>query len=177
MKKVLTVIALAFVAINMNAQKISGLYAGGGVRFESTSDETLFAIQPEVGFSISDKIGVGLAVGFGTTGSGSAKYSEFIIAPYVRHNITNIGGNVKFFLDYQLSYMNSGLKDAKTNTFAIGAAPGLAYDINSKLSLVTHLGFVGYQSSKLDVDGAKAVNKFTIKAITENIGLSLYYNF
>lgn len=177
MKKVLTLVALAFAAINVNAQKIDGLYAGGGIRFESTSDETLFAIEPEVGFNINDTFGAGIVLGYGTSGSGSSKYTEFLISPYVRHHLLKIGGNVKCFLDYELQYMNSGVKDAKTNTFGIGAAPGLAWDINSKLTVVTHLGFVGYQSSKLDVDGAKANNKFVLRGLSKDLSLSLYYNF
>lgn len=174
MKKVLTVIALAFAAMNMSAQN---MYVGGGVRFESTSDETLFAIQPEVGYQLNDKFGIGLAVGFGTNGSGDSRYTEFVIQPYVRHQIVKVGGNVNFFLDYQLGYKNAGVKDSKTNTFEIGAAPGLAWNVNPKLSVVTHLGFVGYQSSKLDDENAKANNKFMLKAIAQNVGLSIYYNF
>lgn len=174
MKKVLTVIALAFAAMNMSAQN---MYVGGGVRFESTSDETLFAIQPEVGYQLNDKFGIGGVIGFGTSGSGNTRYSEFIIKPYVRHQILNIGGNVNLFFDYELAFQNAGIKDAKTNTFLIGIEPGLAYNLNSKLSVVTHLGLVGYQSSKLDVSGSKAVNKFTIKGLTQNVSLSLYYNF
>ncbi|MBR3442522.1 MAG: hypothetical protein IKG96_02560 [Bacteroidaceae bacterium] len=176
MKKLLTVVALAFAAISVNAQDYN-TYVGGGVRFQSTSDETLFAIQPEIGYKLTDTFSLGIAVGFGTSGSGSSKYTEFLIQPYVRHSLLKIGGNVNFFLDYQLGYKNSGLKDNKTNTFEIGAAPGLAWNVNPRLSVVTHLGFIGYQSSKLDVEGSKAVNKFTVEAITQNLGLSVYYNF
>lgn len=176
MKKLLTVVALAFAAISVNAQDYN-TYVGGGVRFQSTSDETLFAIQPEIGYKLTDTFSLGISVGFGTSGSGSSKYTEFLIQPYVRHSLLKIGGNVNFFLDYQLGYKNSGVKDNKTNTFEIGAAPGLAWNVNPRLSVVTHLGFIGYQSSKLDVEGSKAVNKFTVEAITQNLGLSVYYNF
>ena len=174
MKKVLTIVALAFVAMNMSAQNI---YVGGGLKFESTSDESLFAIEPEVGYKLNEKFSVGGVLGFGTTGSGDSKYTEFAITPYVRQNILTIGGNVGVFVDYQLGYKSAGVKDAKTNTLQLGAAPGLAYNLNSKLTVVTHLGFVGYQSSKLDVDGAKANNKFIISALSKNISLSVYYNF
>lgn len=165
-------------SISVNAQtgKTSNIYVGGGISFESTSDETAIAIIPEVGFKLSDKWGLGVRLGFGSEGSGDSKNTIFSIKPYVRQNLISLG-QVGVILDYQLLYQNEGMKDNKTNTFGLGVSPGLALNLNSKLSIVTHIGFVGYTSSKLDVEGAEAVNKFSIGATSENLGLSIYYNF
>jgi len=152
------------------------MYVGGGISFESTSDETAIAIIPEFGYHISDKWGIGVSLGYGSQGSGDSKYTVFSLKPYVRHNILSLG-QVGVILDYHLVYQNEGVKDNKTNTFGIGVAPGLALNLNSKLSVVTHLGFLGYTSSKLDVEGAESTNTFSLNANSENIGISLYYNF
>jgi hypothetical protein len=73
---------------------------------------------------------------------------------------------------------------AKTNAWGIGVKPGVAVNLNEKLSFVAKLGFVGFESSKPDVDGAKATNTFTIdlsgngSAFNSNgLTFGLYYNF
>lgn len=180
MKKLflLAVIALCGVTAfaQKNASKSSNIYVGGGIAFESTSDETAIAIIPEIGYKMNKNMGLGVRLGYGSTGSGDSKNTVFSIKPYLRQNIYSIG-QVGVILDYQLLYQSEGPKDGKTNTFGAGIAPGLALNINSKISVVTHLGFLGYTSSKLDVEGAEATNTFTVNAKSENIGLSLYYNF
>ena len=184
MKKVMTLLLLFIVVASANAQRTktssitatNGFYVGGGVTFESTSDETAIAIVPEIGYKMSNKASLGARVGFGSQGSGDSKYTIFSIKPYVRQNLMALG-QIKFILDYQLLYQSDGLKDNKTNTFGLGIAPGLFYQLNNRLSVATHLGFVGYTSSKLDVEGAEAVNKFSLNASSENLGLSLFYNF
>lgn len=186
MKKVLFIIVALSLAIGVNAQRVkkatvsntrsSNIYVGGGITFESTSDETAFAIVPEIGYKLSDKWGLGVRLGYGTSGSGDSSYSIFSFKPYVRQNLLSFG-QIGFLLDYQILYQNEGIKDNKTNTFGIGVAPGLAVNLSPQISVVTHIGFLGYTSSKLDVEGAEAVNKFTLQAGSENIGLSLYYNF
>ena len=181
MKKIIIMLVAVFAAVGVNAQeKSSDVYVGGGLSFTSVSydgdSETAITITPEIGYSLSDTWGLGIALGYGTAGSGNDRYSVFAIKPYIRQNVVSMG-LVSFILDYQLSYMNDGYKDEKTNTFGVGIAPGLAVSVNSKLSVVTHLGFLGYTNSKPDVDGAKATNTFTFNGDTSNIGLSVYYNF
>ena len=172
------IIAVVFATTSVFAQKgkSEGLYVGGGITFESTSDETAIAIVPEIGYKMSKDLGLGVRLGYGSQGSGDSKYSIFSFKPYVRHSLTSFG-QVNLILDYQILYQNEGVKDNKTNTFGVGVAPGLAVNLNSKLSVVTHVGFLGYTSSKLDVEGAEAVNKFALNMSSENLGLSIYYNF
>lgn len=181
MKRILFVMALAiFTFCSVNAQNTTmsekGVYIGGGITFESTSDETAIAVIPEVGFKLKEKWGLGVRLGYGSQGSGDSKYTIFSIKPYVRQQLLSFG-QINLILDYTLLYQNEGVKDNKTNTIGVGIAPGLAVNLNKKISVVTHLGFVGYTSAKLDVEGAEAVNKFTLNANAENLGLSVYYNF
>lgn len=181
MKKIIIMMVAVFAAVSVKAQdKSYDAYVGGGISFATQSydgdSETMFVITPEIGYSLNDKFGLGVVLGYGTEGSGSEKYTMFAVKPYVRHNVASIG-NVNFILDYQVGYQNAGYKDAKTNTYQIGIAPGLAYSVNSRLAVVTHLGFLGYTNSKPDVDGAKATNEFGFSAKTTDIGLSVYYKF
>lgn len=177
MKKIIIMLVAVFATLSVNAQNKSyDAYIGGGVSFFTNDDDTQIAITPEIGYSLSDKFGLGAVLAFGTEGNGSSRNTLFGIKPYVRHNVASIGA-VKFILDYQLAYANYGIKDRKTNQFQVGVAPGLAYNINSRLAVVTHLGFLGYTYSKLDVDGADANNAFGFEAETTGLGLSIYYNF
>ena len=182
MKRLLFMMALAIFAFgSVNAQTATtksekGIYIGGGITFESTSDETAIAIIPEIGYKLKDNWGLGVRLGYGSQGSGDSKYTIFSIKPYARQNLLSFG-QINVILDYTLLYESAGIKDNKTNTLGIGISPGLAVNLNKKISVVTHLGFVGYTSAKLDVEGAEAVNTFTLNANAENLGLSVYYNF
>ena len=53
----------------------------------------------------------------------------------------------------------------------------MALNLSDKVSLVAHLGWLGYMNSKKDVDGAKAVNTFGINAGSSDLSLGFYYNF
>lgn len=186
MRKIIMIFVIAtFAMVNANAQNAgrgnvqqssSNIYVGGGIVFESTSDETAIAVVPEIGYQKSEKWGIGARFGFGSQGSGDSKYTIISFKPYVRQNIMSFG-KIDLIFDYQLLYQNEGVKDNKTNTFGLGVSPGLSVKLNNSLSVVTHLGVIGYTSSKLDVEGSEAVNKFSVKAGTENLGLSIYYNF
>ncbi|MCH5312147.1 MAG: porin family protein [Prevotella sp.] len=184
MKKLflLAVIALCGVTAfaQKNASKSSNVYVGGGIGFQSTSydgnSNTAITFSPEIGYKMSDKWGIGISLNYSENDTEDGKVTTFAINPYVRQNVLS-WGQIGLILDYQLLYKSQGPKDGKTNTLQAGIRPGLAMNINSKLSVVTHLGFVGYQSEKPDYDDAKATNIFAVKADTRNIGLSIYYNF
>lgn len=65
----------------------------------------------------------------------------------------------------------------KNNTFGLGVRPGVAVNLNDKLSFVTHFGWLGYQNSKDDYDGAKATNTYGVALDGNNLTFGLYYNF
>ena len=181
MKRFTMMIVIAMMTLGVYAQQkatksSTPIYAGGSLIFESTSDETAIAIVPEVGYKLSNKWGIGAKFGYGKEGSGDSKYTVFSFKPYLRQNMYAIG-QVGVFLDYHILYQNEGQKDNKTNTFGIGVAPGLSLNLNSRLSVVSTIGFLGYTSSKLDVEGAEAVNKFILRARSEDIQLGIFYNF
>ena len=183
MKKILMTMVAAFAAVSMNAQ----VYVGGSFGLASFDNgdksQTAFKIVPEIGYNLDENIAVGVSFGYaqGSTAAAwnlSNPYEDlkvFEIAPYLRYTLVKMG-IVSLFADGQLSYSHIDNDGAKANAFGIGVAPGLAVNLNDKLSFVTHVGFVGYKQSKADYDGAKAISTVGLDLDNE-ITFGLYYNF
>ena len=185
-------LAAVAMAATMNAQG----YIGGGVGFESSSSDgnsdTYFMIQPEVGYNLSDNLAVGVMIGYGENkltlkdahgNKVSGKVKAFTINPYLRYTFAKFD-KVNLFLDGGISYTNTketasavGGEDVKNNTFGIGIKPGVAVNLTDKLTFVSHFGFIGYENSKDDYEGAKAVNTFGAKIDATSLSFGLYYNF
>ena len=178
-------LAAVAMAATMNAQG----YIGGGVGFESASQDgnsdTFFMIQPEIGYNLSDNLAVGLMIGYGENklkvkDENGIKQTEktkmFTINPYVRYTFVKFD-KVNLFLDGGLEYIYTKQGDLKNNTFGIGIKPGVAVNLNDKLTFVSHIGYIGYRNSKDDVDGAKALNTFGATIDASSLSFGLYYNF
>lgn len=178
MKKFLMTIVAAVAAVSVNAQ----VYVGGGLGFTSTSHDgesvTNFAIIPEVGYTLDENMALGLAFGYAETGNDNSKVKTLAVNPYLRYNVLKFG-RANLFLDGGFAFKNTDSKSAgyKTNEFAIGIKPGLSVSLNEKLSFVSHLGFVGYETSKPDYDGAKSTNTFGLDLNSLNLTFGMYYNF
>ena len=184
MKKIMMTLAAVCVAATMNAQA----YIGGGLGFQTTKQgentNTVIMVEPELGYNLDENWAVGISLGYGHTKQStevrgvetSVKTDVFTIAPYARYTFVKLD-KVNVFVDGGLSYTHTKVGDAKNNTFAIGFKPGVAVNLNEKLSFVTHVGFLGYQNSKDDVDGAKAANTFGFDLDGSNLSFGLYYNF
>lgn len=176
MKKIMMTIAAAFVATAMNAQG----YIGGSVGFASESYDgnstTVWSIMPEVGYNISENIAIGAVLGYGEAGKDEAKVKKFSVAPYARFTVAKLE-KINVFIDGGVGYTNTKVAGVKTNEFEVGLKPGVAVNLNDKLSFVTHFGFLGFNTSKPDYDGAKATNTFGFNLDGNNLTFGLYYNF
>ena len=176
MKKILMTLVAVAMATTMNAQ----WYAGGGVGFQSVSydgnSETQFTILPEIGYNLDDKMAVGATFGYGEVSNDHHKTKTFIVAPYLRYKLLEFD-KVNFFVDGGIAYRSVDYESYKNNTFQIGVKPGVAVNLNDKLSFVSHFGFLGYQTSKDDTDGAKAVNTIGLSVDASALSFGLYYNF
>ena len=184
MKKFLMTIAAAFVAVSMSAQ----VYVGGEVGFSNSKlgggdSKTSFKFLPEIGYNLDESMSLGIVLGYeqgNVTGSFETysvndKVKSFIINPYLRYNVVK-AGSVTFFGDVSVLYKHNDNDGAKNNTFGVGLKPGVAVALNDKFSFVSHIGFLGYQQNKVDVDGAKASSSFGLD-LTNNLTFGLYYNF
>ena len=185
MKKIMMTLAAVAVAATMNAQ----VYVGGSVGFESSScdgnSETYFKIMPEIGYNLNEDWAVGIVLGYGEsrdkTKNGNVtvttdKEKAFTINPYARYTFAKFD-KVNLFVDGSVSYTHYDNNGTKANEFGIGLKPGVAVNLNDKLSFVAHAGFLGYNNFKLDVDGAKAVNTFGVSLDATDLSFGLYYNF
>ena len=184
MKKTFAVALVAMMTMTVNAQ----VYVGGGVGFQTTSQdgnsETFFKLVPEIGYNLDENWAVGIAVGYGehktTLKSGNlkttAKVKAFEIAPYARYTFAKFD-KVNLFVDGTVGYSHVDYAGAKTNSFALGLKPGVAVNLNDKLSFVAHVGFLGYQNDKVKGDD-KSTNTFGLNDLDgSNLSFGVYYNF
>ena len=176
MKKIMMTIAAAFVATAMNAQG----YIGGSVGFTSQSYDgnstSVWSIMPEVGYNISENVAIGAVLGYGEAGKDEAKVKKFTVSPYARFTVAKLD-KINVFIDGGVGYTNTKYHAYKNNTFEVGLKPGVTVNLNEKLSFVTHFGFLGFETSKPDYDGAKATNTFGLDLDGNNLTFGLYYNF
>lgn len=166
MKKIMMTLAAIAVAATMNAQG----YVGGSLGFQSdkTHDgditKTQFAIAPELGYKLDDKMSVGVALGFGygktknDVTNTEAKVTTFEIKPYLRYQVLTYG-KANVFVDGGLDFGLAKSEDMKpAMDFGLFVTPGIAYDINEKWSIVAKLNdmfsFGYHKSAVADVAGA-----------------------
>ena len=179
MKKIMMTLAAVAVAATMNAQ----VYLGGGVGFQTSSydgnSETYFTILPEIGYNLDENWAVGLTVGYGESKvkekGESEKVKTFKIAPYARYTFVKFD-KVNLFVDGTVGYQNENYAGVKTNTFGVGLKPGVAVNLNDKLSFVAHVGFLGYENEKVKGDD-KSTNSFGLNLNGSNLSFGVYYNF
>ena len=183
MKKIFAIALVAMMTMTANAQ----VYVGGGVGLLTSSydgnSETYFSILPEIGYNINEDWAVGIAVGYGEAKSKvnvagvkvTEKVKTFQIAPYARYTFAKFD-KVNLFVDGSVGYKHENFAGVKTNTFAVGFKPGVAVNLNDKLSFVAHVGFLGYENEKIKGDD-KSTNTFGVALDGSKLSFGVYYNF
>lgn len=174
MKKLMMIAAMMVAAISANAQT----YLGGSVGFVTTSyageSTTSWSILPEIGYNLDDSWAVGMLFGYGESGSDDEKVKTLQISPYARFTAVKLN-KVNVFFDGGVAYANTDIAGIKLNTFEVGIKPGVAVNLDDKLSFVAHFGFLGYAYSK--AKGAEeGANSFGL-SLDNSLSFGLYYNF
>lgn len=180
MKKLFSLIAVAFVAMSVNAQ----VYVGGSLGIDAWSSqknagdrsETTFTILPEVGYNLNDEWAVGTVIGYVSdkwTGVNGISESAFTFNPYARYTYLK-AGKVSFFVDGGVDFTTASKAD--WNELAIGLKPGLAVSLSDNISFVSHLGFIGYDVLNPDGDDNNT-SKFGLDLSGNNLTFGLYFNF
>ena len=105
--------------------------------------------------------------------------NAFTINPYVRYKFAKTG-DFTFFVDGGFSYTmihysNTSLAtyDDNANQWALGFKPGISYSLTDKVSLVAHVGDLGYAFYKW---GDQKSNTFDM-GISNNISFGAYVSF
>jgi len=185
MKKIFATIAVAFVAVSMSAQ----IYVGGSLSFNAMSSdkfsvlgdksETVFAILPEIGYNLNDEWAIGTVIGYqqnkftGISEYSSLSESAFTFNPYVRYTFLN-NGKLSLFVDGCIDYTTAS--DTDWNELGVGLKPGLAYALTDNISVVSHLGFIGWQQFNPDGDDNN-ISSFGLDMSGANLSFGLYFNF
>ena len=184
MKKIFMTLAAVCVAATMNAQG----YIGGGIGLQSTSHDgnstTTIKLMPEIGYNLNDSWALGIALGYGENKNTvkvnnvevSEKTKTFAVSPYARYTFAKFD-KVNLFVDGSVAYTHTDYTGDKTNAFSVGLKPGVAVNLNDKLSFVAHAGFLGYKNEKADHEGAKAFNTFGFDLDGSDLSFGFYYNF
>ena len=202
MKKILLVLGLVFATMTASAQ----WYAGGALGFEldgawkdkdgnkNGDSFSQFGILPEVGYAVSDKFDVGIALEF-TLGTHtewandkkteSLKTTMFGVSPYVRYTFCEFGkfsllGKAAFNLGFGTGKPSSfdadgketeGLKSGAT-VLGFAITPVVLYSLSDKICLYTNLNFAGLNfesvTTKYDGDKTGSQSYFGIGANTDN---------
>lgn len=166
----------ALAAMTMNAQ----VYLGGQVSFQSVdngSTTSLWVVNPEIGYVLDENSAIGISLGYGELDKdklGTAKV--LTVNPYYRYTLAKFD-KVSLFIDGGFDFTQLKYKTYKNNTWSVGVKPGVALNLNDKLSFVSHFGFLGYQNSKDDTTGAVATKTYGATIDATNIKFGLYYNF
>lgn len=180
MKKLFSLIAVAFVAMSVNAQ----VYVGGSLGINAWSSqknagdrsETTFTILPEVGYNLNDEWAVGTVIGYVSdkwVGVNGISESAFTFNPYARYTYLKTG-KVSLFVDGGVDFTTASKAD--WNELAIGLKPGVAVSLSDNISFVSHLGFIGYDVLNPDGDDNNT-SKFGLDLSGNNLTFGLYFNF
>ena len=182
MKKIMMIAAFAAMAMTANAQVWMGGSLGADFVKVDGADNTssVISVKPEIGYSINDKwdVAIGLGAKFyndasfqweGLPGNGDA--TEWTIAPYARYTFAQTG-KVGFFVDggVDLGIMKPKDVDSKTSVW-VGLRPGIKFAASDKITLVAHLGSLGYKNVK------DTYSQYGLNIDNNGLSLGLYWSF
>ena len=177
MKKIMMTLAAALIAVSASAQ----FYVGGGVGIGTakvkvggySESATTYKFVPEVGYNFDENWAAGVA--FGWQGSSKRGQKAVEVNPYVRYTFFR-HSIVGVFVDGGAGYKHNYGGSDHSNAFNVGLRPGVALNLNKKLSFVTHVGFFGYAHEKDNNTEVKS-NAWSADLDGRNITFGLYYNF
>ncbi len=179
MKKLFMTLAAAVIAVSASAQ----VYLGGNAGIASTKiagqdSKTTYKVLPEIGYKFNQDWAIGTVVGWGkgtpvTIEDADHATGTFEVAPYVRYTALHTK-MVDLFVDGGFSYKHY---NDTGNEWTVGLKPGVALNFNKNVSLVAHVGFVGYKTYKPSYEHAKSSNAWGVDLDGNNLTLGLLWNF
>ncbi len=192
-------VLLGLMSAQVMAQISAGaIYSGGKLGFSSSSGKstvktsstvvetkqpntTSFEFAPGGGYILSDKLGVGLNLGFSnsvtkvdsTNYSDKTTYSNLFINPYLRYYMMlddNFGFTGTFNVRFGTGSSKSETKTVSVTTtvegpklsnLSIGITPGIIYFPTSKIGLEANIGFLGFTSNTSKSEGTNITTTST----------------
>ncbi len=184
MKKMILAALVAVASISANAQ----VWVGGslGFNYNKNADDvktTTFSIAPEVGYTLSDKWDIAIALEeTNISQKDGDSMNTFAVNPYARYTFFQTG-KVGFFLDMGFNVATSngiyagGIVrelDDNTTEFGIGVRPGVKFAASDKVTFVASLGQLGYRQIK---NGDAKDNTFGLNVDGSALKFGVYYAF
>lgn len=197
MKKLLfTLTAIAGVTMVSQAQEYGfgkgNILLEGNLGFSTVDNknaeikETNFNFTPKVGYFFTDKLAAGVNINVGTSHEDDYgdetknKANSFGAGLFGRYYFLELGSRFKTYAevnaDYastksELTVADNTTKGPKTNAFGVNGGVGANYFLTDKIAVNFALSnIIGFNTSKVDEDGAKATNDF-------GVNLNQYNNF
>jgi hypothetical protein len=168
MKKFLILAVVAVFAVSANAQ----YYIGGSIGFAGSTDKpeagdktttTGFTIAPEFGYSLTEKVDLGITLGYSNskekTGDVELKVNGWEVAPYVRYSLVQFG-NFNVLGKAAVSVGGGKEGEQKNTNFGIRIAPIVTYALSDKFDLFTNLNFLGAGFSQVKFKDANTVTNY-----------------
>ncbi len=186
MKKIILTALVAVASLAANAQ----IWVGGEVGFsadktkengEKLQNSASFRLLPEIGYTINDQFDIALLIGLD---HGNARninkgletnYNSFILNPYARYKFAK-AGDFTFFVDggFAYKYTHWSEEPDNQNEWVIAIKPGISYSLSEKVSLVAHVGDLGYSFAK---QGDIKYNKFGVGVDGNALTFGAYVSF
>lgn len=169
----------AVMALGASAQD---WYAGGQVTFGRSTESasgvksTQVTVLPEIGYNLTEKLAIGSVLGVSYKKSGSEEKTVLKIAPYARYTYFSTS-KLNLFIDGGVDF---GIGRAHGHTaveYGIGLRPGISYDLSERLSIVAHVGFLGYQSGNNAAKNNGCNENWGLDLDGNNLMFGLYYHF
>ena len=168
MKKTIVLLLMTLVSFTANAQ----IWLGGeiGVSTNKTTldgdqmnNSSFIEIAPEIGYAFNDRWAVALRMGYTHLNNYEVQLidittmgncNQFSIEPFARYTVFR-ANNVSFFIDGGVHYstLHKSGYDSPLNSLGIGIRPGVSLALGKTVSLVGHLGDIGYDHSWMKYHG------------------------
>lgn len=142
-----------------------------------------FEFRPKVGYFFADKLAAGISVNLGYTindqyakdqygNERRVKHNNLGVGLFGRYYFLELGARFKTYTELNVDFNGTKSKTTfdriststpKTNNLDVTAGIGANYFLTNKIALnFSFSNIVGFRTSKLDKDGAKANNEFRL---------------
>ena len=197
-KLVLSLSLVAAIAMTSKAQefgfKKSDVIVEGSFQSSNKNDKSAevktskFNFTPKAGYFVTDKIAVGVELGFGQNKNtftvnneeNITKANKFAVGVFGRYYFLEVGSRFKTYAEVGVDYNNTRneneiagnkVKMPKVNGFGVNGSVGANYFLSKNIAInFAFADVIAYNTSKVDVDGAKSVNEF-------NTNVNVFNNF
>lgn len=183
-KLLLTLTAVAGLTMASQAQEfgfgkgnfiVEGNLNGSSVNDKNTEIKTTkFNFNPKAGYFVTDKIAVGVNLGFGSINTDNKKTDSetagksFGAGVFGRYYFLELGSRFKTYTELNADYTtsrgeatfaNTTTKGPRTNGFGVNAGIGANYFLTEKIAInFAFANVIGYNTSK--TKGAESINEF-----------------